>query len=325
LWTIVPAAVVVLLAVPSLAVPLDQAPGLRPVAMGPILASCYTGVFASQPVYDPVTHDLYVLNQGSGNISVVAPSCTVIATISLPTGADPIAGAFNPATNRVFVVDATLNCVYIIGGTKLVLTLGHGHFNAPTAIAWDPGDNAMFVANFGWSNITSIIGSVVGPAITVGVQPSSIAYDPYYNSILVAAYGSNNVTILTSATYPFSNPETTICCLGDPESVVYDPADHDDYIANYATGSVTIVDGLGTVITTVGVGSNPISETFDQAKLAVYVANEGSGNVTILQGTSAIGHDLIGRSTSPIGIVYDDDTDTVYVAGTATGTLYEIS
>jgi DNA-binding beta-propeller fold protein YncE len=318
-------ALAVLLAVPSVAVPATLRPTIQPVLGGPILGSCHTGTFASQPVYDPVTHDIYVLNQGSGNISVVAPPCTVVGTIGLPSGADPIAGAFDEANNHIYVADGNLNRVYNILGTTVVATIGHGHFSAPTAVAYDPGDSLILVANFGWANLTSISGSTVGASIPVGIQPSGIAYDPFYNSLIVTNYGSGNATVIQSATYPFGATHTSIPFLSSPEAVAYDPADQKDYIANYGFNDVIEVDGTGTVYATIAAGFNPISVTFDQKGLDVYVANSGSGNVTIISGSHAIGHDLIYHPDELIGLTYDDDTDTVYVGDTTSGTLYELA
>jgi len=55
------ALVVVMLAAPTVAMPTGAVSGAR---AGPIITQCATGTFASEPVYDPVTHNLYVLNQG---------------------------------------------------------------------------------------------------------------------------------------------------------------------------------------------------------------------------------------------------------------------
>jgi DNA-binding beta-propeller fold protein YncE len=318
-------ALIGLLAVPTVAVPATLHPSTHPILGGPILGSCFTGSFASQPVYDPVTHNIYVLNQGSGNISVVAPPCSVVGTISLPSGASPIAGAFDEANDHIYVADASLDRVYNILGTTIVATIGHGHFSAPTAVAYDPGDALILVANFGWANLTSISGSTAGASIPVGIQPSGIAYDPFYNSLIVTNYGSGNATVIQSATYPFSTTHTNVSFLSSPEAVAYDPADQRDYIANYGFNDVIEVDGTGTVWATIAAGFNPISVTFDQKGLDVYVANSGSGNVTIISGSHAIGHDLIHHPDRLIGLTYDDDTDSVYVGDTTTGTLYELA
>jgi DNA-binding beta-propeller fold protein YncE len=319
------ALVVVMLAAPTVAMPAGAGSGAR---AGPIITQCATGTFASDPVYDPVTHNLYVLNQGSaggtGNISVVSPKCHVVGTVTLPKGADPIAAAFSPQNNHIYVADLSLNCVYIILGTTITAKVGHGYFNAPTAIAWDPGDSIMLVSNFGWSNVSTISGTAFGGSIPTGVEPSGIAYDPFFNSILISNYGASNVTVISSATYPYNSSHSSIAYMGGPWDIVYDPADQLDYIADSASNAVTVVDGIGIVVATIPVGHGPLTEAFNQAKLTVYVANEYSGNVTILKGLAHAGGDRVGHGTDPLGLAYDDYTGTVFVAGSGTGVLYEV-
>jgi DNA-binding beta-propeller fold protein YncE len=314
-------AVGLLLAVPLLAVahPVRVTTSIRLTAP----PSCALGNFPTGPAYNPVNNYIYVPEQSSGKITVLAPPCTVVATITLPSGANPQFAAFNPQNNYIYVTDHSLSQVYVLLGTSLVSTLTSGAFNAPSGIMFDPGDSVMFVANFGAANITAIFGTTVGGVINVGIQPTGIAYDPYFNTLLVCNYGSSNVTILSSATYPFTATHTSAVA-GSPESIVFNPADNFDYVASYGTDNVTVMTGLGGVVANVPVGHGPIGVAFSQAKLEVYVTMRNSNSVWVLSGTAVVKKVALGVSVIPLGLTYDDANDKIYVAGAGTNLLYAL-
>ncbi|MCI4369369.1 MAG: hypothetical protein L3K09_07405, partial [Thermoplasmata archaeon] len=181
---------------------------------GGTLSSCGVGGYPSFLGYDSVNHYMYVPNQLGGNVSVVASPCKVVGTVKLPVNADPVAVAFCPQNDYMYVVDTNLNQVYVVSKFTVVSTISGGHFNTPDAIAWDPGDSIMLVANFGWSNLTAVRGTSFYGSLAVGDQPDSIVYDPYYNTLLVENFGSLNITIIPSATYPFTTPYTNTTYAG---------------------------------------------------------------------------------------------------------------
>jgi DNA-binding beta-propeller fold protein YncE len=293
-----------------------------------LLHTCSVGGFPSAPTYDPVTHDVYVLNQLSNNISVLRNPCTVAATIKLPSTADPISSAFDPQDNYVYVADETLNQVYVLHGNSLIKTLTSSTFNAPSAVAFDPGDGIMLVANFGSDILTSIDGTTVGGTIPVGIEPNAIGYDPYYNTILVATDGGNNVTVLDNASYPFTAIHTSVNVGGSPVGIVFDPADDYDYVANFGSSTVTVLTGTGTVVATLSVNVNPLGITFSQATLHVYVGSTADHTVQVIGGTS--GTSKLGKVTLPkgsytFGLAYDEFNDDVYVTGAHSDQVYVIS
>jgi DNA-binding beta-propeller fold protein YncE len=291
-------------------------------AVPAVLPTCASvGSFPSFPAYDPVTHDLYVPNQLSRNVSIVGPGCALVATVLLPPLSDPIAAAFDPQNNYVYVSDFNLNQVYVLHNTIKIATIAQGHFNNPSGITFDPGDGIMLVANFGWENISAISGVSYTGSIPVGIEPQDIAYDPFYNTLLVTNEGSSNVTIISSATFPFSASHSSAVA-GGPIGIVFDPADNLDYIASFGTNNVTVMDGLGGVVTSIPVGSGPITIGFSQATLHVYVTMRGSNNVYVLNSLSVVKKVFLAKGATPIGVVYDDFDNQVYVAGSANNVLY---
>jgi DNA-binding beta-propeller fold protein YncE len=296
---------------------------------GPIAAQCGVGSYPSFPAYDPANHLIYVPNQVSGNISVIQSPCKVIATISLPHGADPVQAAFSPANDAIYVADTSLQQVYVIEKNKVVATINGGHFNTPTAIAWDPGDSVMLVANFGWANVTAIDNRSYAGTIATGSQPDAISYDPYFDTILVDCFGSSNITILPSAVFPFATAHSNTSYGGGGEMMAFDPANNYDYTASYSLASVTVINGLGYYGGSIAVGKAPLDLAFDQSTLHMFVTNEASHSVYALSGTSVVKKFVIAKGLEPFGLAYSDYALNMYAtvinASTQHGEVIELS
>lgn len=322
------AAMFALITAALMSMPSGAASAVHP-SSGPITAQCGVGYFPSFPAYDPANHLIYVPNQGSGNISVIQSPCKVVATISLPSGAAPIQAAFSPANDAIYVVDNSLQQVYVIEKYHVVATINGGHFSYPTAIGWDPGDSIMLVANFGWSNVTTIFNQSVSGSIATGSQPDSISYDPYFDTVLIDCYGSSNITILPNATYPFLPSHSSTNYGGGGEMMAFDPANDYDYSASYSLASVTLIDGLGSYAGSISVGKAPLDLAFDQSTLHMFVTNEASHSVDALNGSAIVKKFSIAKGLDPFGLAYSDFAlrmyATVYSASTHGGEVIELS
>lgn len=59
-------------------------------------SSCAVGSIPEYPGFDPVNHEIYVPNYGSGNVSVKTTQCKNAGSIALPSGAQPSGAIFQP-------------------------------------------------------------------------------------------------------------------------------------------------------------------------------------------------------------------------------------
>ena len=299
--------------------------GTRVSTAGPVASgtSCATGTNPSYQAYDPVNHDVYVPNAGSGTVSILSGSCKVVATItSLPSGARPVGAGFNPSNNMVYVTDDVLDQVYVLLGTTLVTTITSSSFVAPLGVAFDPGDDVMAVANAGSNTVTFIFGTAIDGSRTVGSTPWDFAYDPLTGRFLVTNYGSDNVTSM-NAVDPFVQSDYISIRVGsEPTGIAFDPASGFDYVANYASDNVTVINGLGHHFHSIGVGTAVEEVVWDQSKLEVYVANFGTSNVSVISGVK-VARTITGPSGSGLlGMEYDAATDQVFVTGYENGLVY---
>jgi YVTN family beta-propeller protein len=125
------------------------------------------------PVYDPVTHDLYVADWTFGNLTVVAPANNSVVT-NIRVGTEPWVPAYASA-NRTFyemTSSGTLNLVSDVTDsvvTNLTLTDGSADAGASPP-AYDNETGQVFVAVFAPPSFSGIV--VIG---VTGGSPSGIA------------------------------------------------------------------------------------------------------------------------------------------------------
>ncbi|MFI5417782.1 MAG: YncE family protein [Candidatus Lutacidiplasmatales archaeon] len=292
------------------------------IVHGPISGPCAVGTKPVRPGFDPVNHYVYVPNYGSANITVLSGTCTLVGTITLPSGSQPVSAAFDPADNEMYVTDLNLNVVYVISGTTVVSTITNTAFAALESIIWDPGDNLMLITDAYADAVFAISGTAVIGNVSVGSSPFGICYDPYYNVIVVTNQLSYNITLL-NAYSPLSAPVGNVL-LGSttPYGCAYDVADHSDYII---TGNnVTVMSGSGHILATIPVGKAPQGIAWDQAKLEIYVTNGIAGTISVISGTSVV-KTIKGVATLPGGLAYDEVNDRMYVAAFSSGIVYIVA
>jgi len=288
--------------------------------------SCTVGVGPLGPGYDPVTHDIYVLNSGSDNISVLNGACKVIGTVNLPSGAVPQQATFDPRYNYMEVTDSAQNQVYQISGTTIVNTIRG--FHSPIGIAYDP---ACYVAIgiLGCTVVANGAGTTVetlsGVSFPVGAEPEGLAYDSFWDTVVVANSASDNVTVLNAETL------ASVANVGvgtEPYGVAFDPADSEDYVTNFGSNNVTVLGGSagpGGIDGWITGFDEPTGVAWDQSNLHIYVSNLGLGKVFELSGLSIVKKESTAIGSEAYGLAYDEATDKMFVASSNTNVVYIIS
>lgn len=290
-------------------------------------ATCGVGRAPWIPGYDPVTHEMYVPNTYTHNITVLSGTCTEVGTIGLVSGANPLEAAFDPGNNYMYVTDEALNEVYVISGLTIVATVSSALFNGPEGIAFDAGflgPPTMVVTNYGGNDLVAISGTTVSGPTGVGTAPTFVSYDPSRDTLLVANFGSANLTIL-NATSPFTSTHISASVGSGPTMIAFDPVGAVDYVANYLSSSVTIVGGFGVVYGTITGLKTAWGVAWDQAALAVFVTGKTADKVWEISGGTVIKKISTPSGSNLEGIAYDDFNDKVYVANYGDNTVYVYS
>lgn len=250
---------------------------------------------------------LYVLNSQDATVSVVDPdNLTVLSTISVSSGTDPVDMVFAPERE-----------------------------GSP--------EGKLYITNNGSRNITvarvepnALLGN-----IEVGLGPKDIEIDRVRREVYVVNKGSNELSVIDIlndkevARIPVCDDPESVVSGGGGDVYVYCPSvgivdkvtlasmsvvdkrildvsmskglHVEGYFGFYSTdrslGKVYILDNLGAIISEVSVGVEPYDMTYDDNLSKLYVANYGGDTITVLNLISNIAEKTVTVGSRPYGIV----------------------
>lgn len=295
------------------------------------------GAFDDALAVDPVTNTVFVTNQNAnpGTVSVIDGNscngtdhsgCASQPEATIGVGGGPSGIAVNPVTNTVYVANTGLdnnenpvpngNTISVIdgatcrahdlGGCSPVGTAKVG--TAPAAVAVDPTNNSIYVANtydpnsFVHEGTVSVLDGATcdaahssgcsvqtPPEVTVGNDAISAAVDPNNHSVYVTNATDDTVSVIDETSCNgrrFSgcrNRPPTIALGGAPSWPVVDPARHTVYVVDSVDNNVAVLSdqtcdaetssGCRHPARTVPAGSFPIAAATDQRFNTVYVGD----------------------------------------------------
>ncbi|MCX6755465.1 MAG: BspA family leucine-rich repeat surface protein [Candidatus Nomurabacteria bacterium] len=219
---------------------------------------------------------LYILNQGSDDVSVIdSTNNTIIANI--PVGTTPKFATLigtnlyisNLNSNNVSVIDTTNNTV--------VATIATGN-NPINSIAYN---GYLYVENQS-SNSVSVIDTTNNTVITtipIGTTPApSPSIKGTY--LYIANVGSSDVSVIDLNT---NTVNTTISVGTLPEGT--ELVGNYLYVVNYISNDISVIDTTNnTVVANINVGNNPLYAIHFGVYL--YIENTGSTNVSVIDTTN---------------------------------------
>ena len=104
-----------------------------------------------------------------------------------------------------------------------------------------------------------------------------------------------------------------------PSGIVYNPANNYIYVTNTGSNRVSVINGTtNAVVANILVGLGPNGIAYDQSSGNVYVSNSMNGTISVIDGLENNVTDTItlGTNSTPNGIMYNPDTDSLFVADT---------
>lgn len=151
-----------------------------------------TGARPSNIIYDPSSHYVFVADWASNQVSVINPS-NIVTNVAVHS--HPLGMGIDTANWDVYVTDQGGSFVDVLGQTGAAVgsvAVGSG----PVAVACSSSD--CYVSNFGSGTVSVLSGTTVSATITVGTNPGAIAYDPADGNVYVADNGSAQVSVIGS-------------------------------------------------------------------------------------------------------------------------------
>lgn len=308
---------------------------------------------------DPVTHSVYVADEGTSAVSVISEATNAVsATIALPAGStSPEGVAWDQNTDTIWVANNS-GTVSVICGAAVVcgalntvirtVTINFcGSGQHPSRVVADAADHLMYVGLWlgfivSVSDQNYATNLVYNSLSTTHVQLGS--YDPSTRLLYASAWDR-------SAIYEISKTSTSTCTTGNNVAAVLNtfngfaftgvptvpevnPATAQLFTGEPATANSSAglmsYSGIGTPPGTSGwswtASSAPADSAVDQSNGYVYFAVGGSTPLIeeINMATGAFKVPVVGTGTIPYGIIVDPaDTasGTVFVSNNGSGTV----
>jgi YVTN family beta-propeller protein len=205
----------------------------------------------------PDGRKLYVVNNGSNNVSVINTVDRTVSGSPITVGASPVWAVVSSDGALLFVVNQGSSSVSVIDTST------------DTNIA----------------------------TIPVGAGPNFAFYDRSLKRVYVTSPGGNTLSVIKAdlalPTLPTELARVSVaaspCSGSNPVAVTALPSGSRAYVANQGSDSVCVLSTTNNqFIRSIGVGTSPVSigSSFDSTK--VHVANAGGGTATDPGGTSVI-------------------------------------
>ncbi len=243
-----------------------------------LVADVPVGIDPWAAVYDPATGDVYVANNGSGNVTVVS-AATASAVADVGVGVGPTSLVYDPGTGEIFVGNSGSNNTSVILASTNLVVATVGLAGSPTGLSYDGSAGEIFVS---WDR----------PRVPYPV--------------------GGNVSVLSDATDTVVGNVTTSDPMG---ASVFDPARNELFVEDLYQGFVDVVSPSSeAVVATVLFSTWPIDVAFDTGRGEVFVTDPADSNVTILSAASGW---EVARVALVVGgpLVYDAGRAQVFVAG----------
>ncbi|MGC9106548.1 MAG: YncE family protein, partial [Thermoprotei archaeon] len=197
----------------------------------------------------------------------------------------------------------------------------------PAALAYNPSNGYVYVANKGSDTVSVIKGTKVIAEVSVRYKPLfqgqrygpvALLYNPSNGYVYVANKDSWTVSVING-----TKVIADIFVKSGPIALLYNPSNGYVYVITEGLGSVLIISGTR-IIGEVYVGYNLISPIYNPSNGYVYVANKDSWTVSVINGTKVVAKVSVGsvrtyglveeKTYSVPVLLYNPSNGYVYVA-----------
>jgi YVTN family beta-propeller protein len=275
------------------------------------VASMRIGGFPEGIALDGSSGYIFTANRDSNNLSAADPSTnTIVGAIQL--GTSPFALVDVPSTGTMAVLDSAESSLDVIDRAdhvagRVALTGG------PSALAYDPGNGHVYVAEGSASDIVEVNTSsmqVVHDFTQGSSNWGAIAFDRATGRLMVTGGG------LLASVDPGTGLIVGNTGIGPgPHAIAVDGATGLVFVANGGgANNITVVDGGSmTVVANISVGATVSSLALDLADGEMYAAVPSEGLVLVLNGASGAILANVTTQTDPVSLSYDPSIGGIWV------------
>jgi RHS repeat-associated protein len=267
---------------------------------------------------------LYVLNSGSGTVSVINTSSNTVSS-TITVGTSPSSMTLSPDGSLLYVANNGSGNVSVIStaSNTVIHTITVG--TNPQAVAFNPTGAVAFVTNSGSASVSVIntLTSSVSTTVSVGTTPYALAVTPDGTEVYVLNKGAGTVSVINT----IDNTVLSTVTVGTtPFALAITPTGTEVLVVNQGSGTISVISTQSdTVTNTITVGSAPYAVAITPDGTKAYVTNKTSGTVSVINISSNSVAATITVGTSPEGINLTVDGLQAYVANSGAGTVSVIN
>lgn len=253
----------------------------------------------------------YVTQRDGGAVRVLKGK-NLQGTVSLGGKLSGAAVVLTP-THDVYVALPAVNQVAVFQGYGAVpvtyVTVG----TTPFALAADPTNERIYVANQGSANVSVLEGTTVVATIPVGQSPAAVAVNPVKDYVYVANSGDDTVSIIHDLAVV-----QTVAVGHVPGDIAVNPVNGRVYVVNNGapghSGSLSVLqDAQATPVATALEGNDLRAVDVNPRSSYIYVigGRGGGGTVAVLSDTLVI-ETFLPVGHSPADVAVDPVSDLGY-------------
>src|SRR3990172_10119030 len=280
------------------------------------------------PVYvaiDEITNTLYVVNQGSNDVTVIDGATNSVIT-TIPVGTSPSGAEFVGSVNRLYVLNQGSSDISVIDPTTNTVIQTISGVATPIGQEFNPNSNRLYVGN-GLANTVTVINVVtntkLGEIPVEGINPTAMELNQVTEKLYVSNFGSDSISIIDiKILSPQSHTDVDQIPITDgvghvginqSNNTLYVPVLFSDkiHVINATTNTIT-----GSII----VGDSPRRAIFNANTKQVLVTSFDTNTLSVIS-ASTNRVEAIVSVDNPFGMNLNKVTNLIYVTNQFSNTL----
>ena len=252
---------------------IDLSPSLLPGVISPV------DVAVNNNALSAGYGKTFIVGSVSNTVEVIETNFTVSNSIGV--GSRPVAAAFNPVNNALYVVNLADNAVSVIDTTSEVVTTTLGVGNTPRGVAIDSTTGNIFVANSkdGSISVFSPSNTLITTIPAVGNNPTGITFNPTTSMVYVSDPVLNQVTAVNATTYTI---EATIGVGNNPNPILFNQLNNLTFIGNRDDETFSVLDSTDQLVDTLSLGPVNNGLSLDPTNKVIYSTNAQGNSVSLI-------------------------------------------
>jgi YVTN family beta-propeller protein len=221
---------------------------------------------------------------------------------------NPQAIVFNPATEKVYAVDAAHGAVEVYNSTSSQahrVSVGKG----PVSIAVNTKTGRAYVTNVADGTVSVLDGATdaVLATVPVGDLPYSIAANSVTNKVYVTHTYSGETSILDGVTNTITNART-----GSMDLVALSETTNTVFLLGYEGGGIALLDGASLAMQKRQAGKHAWGMIFDDGTGKLFVPRLGMGSVAVFDRNSTEPR-ILPAGHTPCALAVNASTNMAYI------------